>query len=46
MQREEMKKAKKENIDNLCKENYQPAKFAKAVRYRNSRSYMQKLPSG
>jgi len=31
MQREEMKKAKKNDLDHLYKQNYQPAKFNKAV---------------
>ena len=46
MQRQEMKNAKKEGIDHLYKQDYQPANFNKAVNYRNSRSYMKKLPSG
>ena len=41
-----MKKAKKEDLDHLYKQDYQPAKFSKAVEYRHSRSYMKKLPSG
>jgi len=31
MQREEMKKAKKEGLEHLYKQNYQPAKYSKAV---------------
>lgn len=46
VQRDEHKRAKKEGLDHLYKQDYQPAKFAKAVEYRNSRSYMKKLPSG
>lgn len=46
MQKQEMKKAKKEDLDHLYKQDYQPAKFSKAVEYRHSRSYMKKLPSG
>jgi hypothetical protein len=46
MQKDEMKRAKKEGLDHLYKQDYQPAKFAKAVEYRNFRSYMKKLPSG
>lgn len=46
MQRQEVKKAKKEGLDHLYKQDYQPAKFAKAVEYRNSHAYMKKLPSG
>ena len=46
MQKKEIKRAKKEDLDHLYKQDYQPAKFSKAVEYRNSRSYMKKLPSG
>lgn len=46
MQRQELKQAKKDGLDHLYKQDYQPAKFAKAVQYRHSRSYMVKLPSG
>lgn len=45
-ERKQIKQAKKEGLDHLYKENYQPAKYGKAVEYRNSRSYMKKLPSG
>jgi hypothetical protein len=45
-ERRNIKQAKKEGLDHLYKENYQPAKYGKAVEYRNSRSYMKKLPSG
>lgn len=41
-----MKKAKKDGLDHLYKQDYQPAKFKKAVEYKNSRSYKKKLPSG
>ena len=46
MQRKEMKDAKKEGLDHLYKQDYQPAKFKKAVEFKNSRSYKKKLPSG
>ena len=42
----EFKKAKKDQLDHLYNENYQPAKYAKAVQYRNARSYMKKMPNG
>lgn len=44
--RKNLKQAKKDGLDHLYKENYQPAKYSKAVEYRNSRSYLKKLPSG
>jgi hypothetical protein len=37
---------KHDGLDPAYKENYQPAKFSKALEYRNARSYMKKLPSG
>ena len=46
MQRQEMKRAKKEGLDHLYKQDYQPAKFSRAVEFRNAHSYMKKLPSG
>jgi len=46
MQKQEVKKAKKEGLDHLYKQDYQPAKFAKAKEFRNSHAYMKKLPSG
>lgn len=41
-----MKKAKKKQIDHLYNENYQPARYSKALEYKNSRSYLKKLPNG
>lgn len=46
MQKQEMKKAKKEDLEHLYKQDYQPAKYKRAVEYKNSRSYKKKLPSG
>ena len=46
MHRKEVKQAKKDGLDHLYKQDYQPAKFKKAVEYKNSRSYKKKLPSG
>lgn len=46
MHRQEVKKAKKEGLDHLYKQDYQPAKYKKALEYKNSRSYKKKLPSG
>lgn len=37
---------KREGLDHIYKQNYQPAKYSKALEYRNARSYMKKLPSG
>lgn len=42
----ELKKAKKDQLDHLYNENYQPAKYTKALQYRNARSYMKKMPNG
>ena len=44
--RHQAKEAKKKGLDHLYKEDYQPAKYKKALAYRNARSYMKKLPSG
>ncbi len=39
-------KAKKDQLDHLYNENYQPAKYSKALEYKNTRSYKKKLPNG
>ena len=46
MQKREMKQAKKEDLDHLYKQDYQPARYKKALEFKNSRSYKKKLPSG
>jgi hypothetical protein len=43
---QETKQLKKDGLHHLLQEDYQPARYAKAVEYRNSRSYLKKLPSG
>lgn len=46
LEQAEIKKEKKEKLDHLYNENYQPAKYSKALAYRNARSYKKKLPNG
>ena len=45
-ERKRLVNGKREGIDHLYRENYQPAKYSRALEYRNSRSYLKKLPNG
>lgn len=41
-----MNQKRHDGLDHAYKENYQPAKYSKALEFRNARSYLKKLPSG